>query len=73
MAKHKKHHDHWRRSVVKTLSYRLVIIIVVYLTSYLITHKHNEALAITAWNTATATVIYYIHERVWSRIKWGRN
>jgi len=73
MKKHKHHHDHWKRSLAKTLTYRVVIVVMVYIVSYYITHKPGEALAITTWNGILATIIYYGHERIWSRIKWGRN
>jgi len=73
MVKTKRHHDHWRRSLVKTLTYRVVIVIAVFITSYYVTHKTSEALTITGWNAVTATIIYYFHERLWSRIRWGRN
>jgi uncharacterized membrane protein len=71
--KQKRHHDHWKRSFVKTITYRLVIVILVYIVSYYVTHQSKEALAITGWNALLATIIYYIHERIWSRIHWGRN
>ncbi len=68
-----KHHDHWRRSLTKTLTYRLVIVVMIFTVTYLVTKKTSEALQITGWNTALATIIYYAHERIWSRIRWGRN
>ncbi len=73
MAKTKKHHDNWARSFVKTVTYRIIIVIAVFITSYCVTHKTSQALQITGWNAATATIIYYLHERFWSRIRWGRN
>ncbi len=69
----KRHHDHWKRSLVKTVTYRIVIMIVVFVTSYAVTHKTTDALVITGWNALLATIIYYWHERIWSRIHWGRN
>lgn len=71
--KKKNHHDHWKRSLAKTLTYRVVIVFMVYIVSYYITGKSSEALAITTWNAILATIIYYGHERAWSRIRWGRN
>lgn len=70
---HKQHHDHWKRSLVKTLTYRLLIVILVFITSYLVTRKVSFALAITGWNAVLATILYYLHERFWSRVRWGRN
>ena len=69
----KQHHDHWKRSLVKTLTYRLIIVVMVFIISYLVTHKTKDALTITGWNAVLATIIYYWHERIWSRIHWGRN
>ena len=71
-AKTKKHHDHWRRSLVKTLTYRLVIVVMIFIVSIWITDNTKQALEITGWNTVLATIIYYLHERFWSRVTWGR-
>ena len=72
-TKTRKHHDHWKRSLVKTITYRAVIVVMVFIISYFITGKTSQAIAITSWNAVLATIIYYFHERVWSRIHWGRN
>jgi len=69
----KKHHDHWKRSLVKTLTYRMVIVVMIFTVSYFVTHDTKNALEITGWNTVLATIIYYLHERFWSRLSWGRN
>ncbi|MGZ6005417.1 MAG: DUF2061 domain-containing protein [Candidatus Saccharimonadales bacterium] len=73
MAKNKKHHDHWRRSLAKTLTYRIVILVMMMVITITVTHSKKQALEITGWNAVLATIIYYFHERMWSRIKWGRN
>jgi uncharacterized membrane protein len=73
MPSKKKHHDHWKRSFVKTVTYRIVIVIVVFIIALFVTHKTSSALTITGWNAVLATAIYYFHERLWSRITWGRN
>jgi uncharacterized membrane protein len=73
MAKHKRHRDHWRRSLVKTITYRIIIVITIYAISLFITDSARQALAITGWNAILATIIYYAHERIWSRIRWGKN
>lgn len=73
MPRQKKHHDHWKRSLIKTVTYRVAIVVVVFIIAYFVTHKTSEALKITGWNAVLATIIYYLHERIWSRITWGRN
>lgn len=73
MSKNKKHHEHWRRSIVKTITYRLIIVIMIFIVTSFVTNNTKQALEITGWNTVLATIIYYLHERFWSRIHWGRN
>jgi uncharacterized membrane protein len=69
----KHHHDAWKRSLAKTITYRVIIVIMVFFIGLFITHDTKSALQITGWNAVLATVIYYFHERIWSRIRWGRN
>jgi len=73
MIKTKKHHEHWRRSLAKTLTYRIVIVLMIYIVTSIVTGNSRQALEITGWNTVLATVIYYLHERIWSKINWGRS
>ncbi len=73
MGQTKKHHDHWKRSLIKTITYRVVIVVMVFIISYCVTHEPSQALQITGWNALFATIVYYLHERIWSRIRWGRN
>jgi uncharacterized membrane protein len=68
-----KHHDKWQRSLVKTLTYRIAIIVMMLVVSFAITRNWRSTLEITGWNTLLATTLYYLHERFWSRINWGRN
>ncbi|MBT8172126.1 DUF2061 domain-containing protein [Candidatus Bathyarchaeota archaeon] len=59
------------RSVVKSLVWRLICIVVSIITSYLLTNKWEVALAIgTIYNIITM-VLYYLHERFWNKLKWG--
>ena len=60
------------RSIVKAVTYRLVIIVSIFTISYLTTHRLNDALSITGITTITGTILYYLHERIWDRIGWGR-
>jgi uncharacterized membrane protein len=72
-AKIAKHHDHWKRSLMKTLSYRIILIVLTFGISLETTHKVDQAIKITTANTVIATIVYYLHERFWSRVKWGRS
>lgn len=60
------------RSILKAVSYRAIIIISIFVTTLLTTGKLASAVQVTGITAITGTIIYYLHERVWSRIKWGR-
>lgn len=60
------------RSIVKAVTYRVIIIISIFIITFITTSKLASALQITGITAITGTIIYYLHERVWSRIKWGR-
>jgi len=66
------HAETHTRSVVKTFTYRIIIIISIFTITYFTTKRLNDAASITGITTITGTTIYYLHERVWSQIKWGR-
>jgi uncharacterized membrane protein len=60
------------RSIVKTLSYRVFILILDFATIYLFTHKLSVAIGFTVVSNVYTTLAYLLHERVWDRVKWGR-
>lgn len=60
------------RSVVKAIIYRVIIIISIFVIAYATTRRLADTASITGLTAISGTIIYYIYERVWSRIKWGR-
>jgi uncharacterized membrane protein len=61
-----------KRSVVKSISWRIICIVVSILTSFVLTGKWDIAVAIGTVYNAITMILYYFHERTWNRIKWGR-
>lgn len=60
-----------KRSILKSITWRLICILVSILTSFLLTGKWDIAVAIgTIYNVITM-ILYYFHERIWNRVKWG--
>jgi uncharacterized membrane protein len=61
-----------RRSLAKTICYRLLVLIAGFIVARLIITNSNET---AAWWTITSMalsmIFYYIHERIWVRITWG--
>ena len=61
-----------KRSLVKTISYRAVIIILDFLAVYFFTGKIKAAVLYTIVSNIYTTIIYFLHERIWIKIKWGK-
>ena len=59
------------RSVVKTISWRIVGTIDTMFLGWLITGSPLIGLKIGALELVTKFVLYYLHERVWLRCKFG--
>jgi uncharacterized membrane protein len=60
------------RSLVKAYSYRCCGTITTIVISYAITGQFILSLGIGATEMIVKPFIYWCHERVWSRVKWGR-
>lgn len=59
------------RSLAKAYSYRVCGTLTTIVISYVITGKLVISLAIGATEMLLKPFIYWCHERVWSRIRWG--
>lgn len=61
-----------KRSIVKTVSYRIVILILDFTSIYLFTGKIKVAVGFMIVSNIYTTVGYFLHERIWAKIKWGK-
>lgn len=70
----KSHHatETMGRSVFKTVSYRVVILILDFSSIYIFTGKMNVAFDFMIVSNIYTTLIYFFHERIWDKIKWGK-
>ena len=60
-----------RRSVVKAVTYRLLIMCLDFVTIYLFTGALTVAVGFMIASNVYTSIAYFGHERVWARIKWG--
>lgn len=60
------------RSIVKGITWRVFATIDTFLISWLITGEIKFALSISLIEVATKLVLYYLHERAWNKIRFGR-
>jgi len=61
-----------KRSLAKTVSWRLIGTLDTILISWLITGKMTFALSIGAVEFFTKMILYFFHERIWNFINWGK-
>ena len=60
------------RSIVKSISWRVVGTVDTILISWIITGQIKTAFSIGAIELVTKMLLYFFHERVWNNIKWGK-
>ena len=65
--------DSNNRSIAKTISWRLTGSFSTFMISYLILGSFSVAGSIAIIQIIANTLLYYLHERVWNKINWGRN
>ena len=63
--------SNWR-SVAKAVSWRTLGTLDTFILSWLITGQVTLAAAIGGTEVFTKMFLYWIHERAWNRIRWGR-
>jgi uncharacterized membrane protein len=59
------------RSITKALTYRLWQSLNTFLISLVVTGKIDIAVAIVSIEVMIKIIVYFFHERIWSKIKWG--
>jgi uncharacterized membrane protein len=60
------------RSLVKTVSWRLTGSGATFLIAFIMTGNFAIAGIIGITQMVSNSILYYIHERLWNNIKWGR-
>lgn len=61
-----------KRSIVKSISWRITGSLDTMIISYLVTGNLKIAASIGVIEVFTKMALYYLHERVWNKIKFGR-
>jgi uncharacterized membrane protein len=61
------------RSIAKAVTWKILAFCITLTASYIFSGSMPQALKITGSAALIGIVMYYIHERIWNRIDWGRN
>jgi uncharacterized membrane protein len=64
--------DTSRRSWIKSITWRIIGIVILGAISYKLTHDLKAMTGITLIFNAIRLILYYVHERIWERIHWGK-
>lgn len=64
--------DNVKRSLLKTISWRIIGTLDTILISWVITGALRLAFSIGFIELVTKMLLYFFHERAWAKIKWGR-
>lgn len=59
------------RSIYKALSWRCIATLTTFSIAYMFTHSIRVSLEIAVCECVAKIVLYYVHERIWSRVRWG--
>lgn len=60
------------RSILKALSWRVVGTLDTLVVSYILTGQIALATSIASVDFLTKLILYFFHERIWNKIKWGK-
>ncbi|OGW81967.1 MAG: hypothetical protein A3G33_04255 [Omnitrophica bacterium RIFCSPLOWO2_12_FULL_44_17] len=61
-----------RRSILKAISWRTTGTIDTIIVSWIISGKFNTAISIGCVELFTKIFLYYFHERIWNKIRFGQ-
>jgi len=64
--------EHWTRSFTKAITYRIAILTLDFTATYLLTGRLEIALGFMLISNIYTSAAYYVHERIWNRVDWGK-
>ena len=59
------------RTLAKTVTYRLATFVLTYLITMLLTGQQTTSAGIAILSLTAGSLTFIIHERLWTRVKWG--
>ena len=64
--------DRHRRTLIKTITWRLIALVITWIIVYTFSRDIKMSVAISITANALKALFYYIHERIWNRVSFGR-
>ena len=72
VRKRKANDERIKRSIAKTISWRLVGTLDTIIISWIITGEIAMALSIGSIELVSKMLLYFFHERAWNKVKWEK-
>ena len=67
-----KNHEKVERSLIKSLSFRCLVVTSDFVVIFLLTHRYDLTIGVVIISNLSSTMLYFLHERIWNGIAWGR-
>ncbi len=64
--------DHPKRSLAKAITWRIIAFLVTIIAIYIYTKDIKESLIVGIGANVVKIFLYYAHERIWNRVRFGR-
>ena len=61
-----------KRSLAKSITWRLIAIVVTFVVGYIMTGSLELAASLSVVSNLINFILYYLHERVWLTVRWGK-
>ncbi|MBC8313010.1 MAG: DUF2061 domain-containing protein [Candidatus Cloacimonetes bacterium] len=61
-----------KRTVAKTISFRIVASLLTILIVFTFTKNATISIGIGIVEAISKMIFYYIHERIWDKVNWGK-
>lgn len=61
-----------RRSFAKSITWRIIAILSTFIIAYFMTGSLAFATSLALISNLINFVLYYIHERIWLKVTWGK-
>ncbi len=65
--------DTHKRTIAKTITFRIIATITTMILVLIFTGNWTLAGAVGALDLVSKLMIYYVHERVWNNLSWGKH
>lgn len=62
----------YKRTIAKIVSWRIILTCVNFTYTYVVTGSWQAGLAVAGLAAIFNSFIYFLHERGWNKIKWGK-